>query len=82
MCKKSHAHLKNACNTCVKFQIESLKTPRGVDYTNLLPLQPNLKTVYVKNIVILSKISVSPAKRHMYIFNMLITSVQSFKLIA
>ena len=43
---------------------------------------PNLKIVWVQNVVILSKIIFLPAKSHMHIFNMLITSVQSFKLIA
>ena len=45
-------------------------------------LKPNLKIVWVKNAVILSKIIFSPAQCHMHIFNMLITSVQSFKVIA
>ena len=45
-------------------------------------LKPNLKIVEVKNVVILSKISFSPAESHMHIFNMLKTSVQSFNLIA
>ena len=35
-----------------------------------------------QNAVILSKVIFLPAKSHMHIFNMLITSVQSFKLIA
>ena len=45
-------------------------------------LKPNLKIVEVKNVVILSKVIFLPAKSHMHIFNMLITSVQCFKLIA
>ena len=45
-------------------------------------LKPNLKIVLVQNAVILSIIIFLPAKSHMHIFNMLITSVQSFKLIA
>ena len=35
-CLKSHAHFQYANNTCAKFQIDSLKTLGGVDYTNLL----------------------------------------------
>ena len=38
MCKKTHAHLHYAFNSCAKFQNECLKTPRGLDYTILLPL--------------------------------------------
>ena len=45
-------------------------------------LKPNLKIVQVQNGVILSKIIFLPARSHMYIFYMLIISVQSFKLIA
>ena len=45
-------------------------------------LKPNLKIVYVQNAVILSKLILLLAKNHMHIFIMLITSVQSFKLIA
>ena len=37
-CKKTHAHLQYAFNSCAKFQNECLKTLRGVDYTILLPL--------------------------------------------
>ena len=36
----------------------------------------------MQNVVIVSKIIFSPAKIHMHIFNMLQTSVKSFKLIA
>ena len=45
-------------------------------------LKPNLKIVSVKNAVILSKMIFFHAKSHMHIFNMLMTPVQSFKLIA
>ena len=38
VCKKTHAHLQYAFNSCAKFQNECLKTLRGVDYTILLPL--------------------------------------------
>ena len=47
-----------------------------------LLLKPSLKIISVQNAVILSKITFLPAKSHMHIFNMLITSMQSFKLIA
>ena len=47
-----------------------------------LLLKPNLKIVQVQNAVILSKMIFLPAKSHMHIFNMLITFVHSFKLIA
>ena len=45
-------------------------------------LKPNLKIVYVQNAIIVSKIIFLLAKNHMHIFIMLITFVQSFKLIA
>ena len=45
-------------------------------------LKSNLKIVEVQNAVILSKIIFLPAKSHMHIFNMLITSEQSFEWIA
>ena len=45
-------------------------------------LKSNLKIVYVQNAVILSKIIFLPAKSHVHIFNMLLTSVQSFKLVS
>ena len=38
VCKKSHAHLKYACNICAKVQVECVKILRGADYTILLPL--------------------------------------------
>ena len=47
-----------------------------------LLMKPNLKIVKVQNAVFLSKMIFLPAKSHMHIFNMLITCVQSFKLIA
>ena len=47
-----------------------------------LLLKPNLKIVWIKTSVILSKMIFLPANSHMHIFNMLITSVQSSKLIA
>ena len=88
MCKKTHAHLRYdflqyAFNSCAKFQNECLKTLRGVDYTILLPLNETLPenrlSLKFRNFV---KMIFLPAKRHMHIFNMLIASVQSFKLIA
>ena len=45
-------------------------------------LKPNLKIVQVKNALILSKIIFLLAQSHMHIYNMLITSVKRFKLIA
>ena len=47
-----------------------------------LLLKPSLKIIQVQNADILSKIILLPAKSHMHIFNILITSVKSFKLIA
>ena len=47
-----------------------------------LLLKPSLKIIQVQNAVILSKIIFLSAKSHMHVFNMLITSVKSFKLIA
>ena len=38
VCKKTHAQVQYAFNSCAKFQNECLKTLRGVDYTILLPL--------------------------------------------
>ena len=35
--KTPHAYLKYAYNIYAKFQIDCLKTQRGLDYTNLLP---------------------------------------------
>ena len=37
VCKKTHAHLQYAFNSCAKFQNKCLKTLRGVDYAILLP---------------------------------------------
>ena len=45
-------------------------------------LKPNLKIVSGQNAVILSKIMFLLAKKHVHIFIMLVTSMQSFKLIA
>ena len=82
-CQKSHAHLQYAYNICEKFQMDCLKTLGGDDYTNLLLhieaksencLSPKCRH-YVKRDFLL-------AKSHMHIIIMLITSVQSFKLIA
>ena len=47
-----------------------------------LLLKPNLKIVWVQNAVILSRTIFLPAKSHMRILNMLVRSVQSFKMIA
>ena len=78
----SHMHIFNMLNICEKFQIDCLETLGEVDYTNLLPnieaseicLSPKCRN-FVKNIFLL-------VQSHMHIFIMLITSVQSFKLIA
>ena len=79
--KNTHAHPQYAFDSCAKFQV--LETPERSYYTNLPPLlKPNLKIIQVQNAVILSKIILMPVKSHMDIFSMLITSVQSFKLIA
>ena len=81
VCKKTHAQLQYAFNSCAKFQNECLKTLRGVDYTNLLPnieVQPeNYLSPKCRNFI-----KLRCAKSHMHIFNMLIASVKSFKLIA
>ena len=45
-------------------------------------MKPNLKIVKVKNGVILSKITFLSTHNCMHIFNMLVTSVQHFKLVA
>ena len=63
------------------FKPIALKPVGGVDYTNLLIiLKPNLKIAYVEKGVIL--IFFLSSRSHMHIFNILITSMQSFKLIA
>ena len=74
-------HIFNMLVICVKFQTECLKTLRGVDYTILLPLTEtytlNCLSQKCRNIV---KNYFIAAKSDMHIFNMLIISVQSFKL--
>ena len=55
---------------------------RSFKPTTTLYVKPNLKIVSVENAVILSENILLPAKSHMHMFNTLITSVQSFKLIA
>ena len=78
----SHAQLQYAYNICEKIQIDAWKLwEELITQTGYPILKPNLKIVSVQNAVILSKIIFLPAKNHMHIFNMLITSVQSFKLI-
>ena len=76
----SHAHFQYANNICAKFQIDCLKTLGEVDYTNLLPnieaYPENCLSPKCRNFV---KIIFLPAKSHLHIFNMLITSVQSLK---
>ena len=47
-----------------------------------LLLKPSLKIIWVQNAIILLNIIFLSAKSHMHIFNMLITSVHGFKLIA
>ena len=56
--------------------------PWEITQSYYLLLKPNLKIVWVQNAVISSKMTFLAAKSHMHIFNMLITSVRSFKLIA
>ena len=83
-CKKSHAHLQYACIICAKFQTDCLKTLRGVDYAVLRPLTQTLPqnclSQKCRNFV--KSYFLPKEKSHANIFNMLITSILSFKLIA
>ena len=81
---KSHMHIFNMLIISVQsFKLIALKLrEQSITQTCYPILKPNLKIVYVQNAVILSKIIFLPAKCPMHIFNVLITSVQSFKLIA
>ena len=82
-CNRSHAYLQYAYHISAEFIIDCLQTLGGVDHTTYYPiLKPDLKIVSVQNAVILSKIIFLLAKVRMHIYNMLITYVQSFKLIA
>ena len=84
---KSHMHIFNMFNMLItsvqRFKLIAWKLWEELITQTCYPiLKPNLKIVWVQNAVILSKMIFLPAKSHMHIFNMLITSVQSFKLIA
>ena len=81
---KSHMHIFNMLITSVQsFKLIAWKLWKELITQSCYPiLKPDLKFVQVQNAVILSKIIFLPANSHMHIFNMLITSVQSFKLIA
>ena len=85
---KSHMHIFNMLITSVQsFKLIAWKLWEEMITQTCYPilkpnLKPNLNIVWVQNVVILSKVIILPAKSHMHIFNMLITSVHSFKLIA
>ena len=80
----SHMHILNRLVISVQnFKSNAWKLWEELFTQSCYPiLKPFLKTVQVKNAVILSKTISSPAKCHMHILNMHIASVQSFKLIA
>ena len=86
LCAKSHMHIFNMLQTSVhSFKLIAWKLWEELITQTCYPiLKPNLLLphIEVQNAVILSKIIFSPAKIHMHIFNMLIKSVKSFKLIA
>ena len=84
LCAKKHMHIFNMLLIAVQsFKMNAWKPLEMlITQYNYLLLKPSLKIIWVQNAVILSTIIFLPAKSHMHIFNMLITSVQSLKLIA
>ena len=84
LCAKKHMHIFNMLLIAVQsFKMNAWKPWEGlITQCYYLLLKPSLKIIYVQNAVILSKIIFLSAKSHMHIFNMLITSAKSFKLIA
>ena len=83
LCVKKNMHIFNMLLIAVQsFKMNAWKPWEELITQSYLFLKPSLKIIWVQNAVILSKIIFLSAKSHMHIFNMLITSVQSFKLIA
>ena len=83
-CATKHMHIFNMLSIAVlSFKMNAWKPwEELITQSYYFLMKPNLKIVKVQNAVSLSKMIFLPAKRYMHIFNILIASVQSFKLIA
>ena len=84
LCAKSHMHISNMLVIYLQsFKLNAWKLWQRLITQSCYPiLKPNLKIFWVENAVILSKIICASARSYMLIFSVLVTSVQSFNLLA